>query len=147
MSLLIMAEGFIEAEARSRLGGQSEDLFVAHGFGELLESQSKEAEAQPDGCEPRISASRASSSLERSIGRLSPWRLGRAAVRTLLRAGDATLVSAGRRERPGARPATRPGWDGRRVEGGAQTGHAMGLQNPHGLAKTIAEVLPSSWGE
>jgi pimeloyl-ACP methyl ester carboxylesterase len=25
------------------------------------------------------------------------------------------------------------------------TGHAMGLQNPQGLAQTVREVLPASW--
>jgi pimeloyl-ACP methyl ester carboxylesterase len=25
------------------------------------------------------------------------------------------------------------------------TGHAMGLQNPEGLAQAVAEVLPASW--
>ena len=27
-----------------------------------------------------------------------------------------------------------------------RTGHPMGLQNPEGLAQTIAEVIPASWG-
>jgi hypothetical protein len=28
-----------------------------------------------------------------------------------------------------------------------QTGHPMGLQNPEGLAQTIAEVIPASWSD
>jgi pimeloyl-ACP methyl ester carboxylesterase len=27
-----------------------------------------------------------------------------------------------------------------------ETGHAMGLENPHGLAQTTADVLAQSWG-
>ena len=49
VSLLIMAEGAIDADGEAVLDGQSEDAFAADGFRELLESQAREAEAQPAG--------------------------------------------------------------------------------------------------
>ncbi|HEX7950901.1 MAG TPA: hypothetical protein VF494_11175 [Candidatus Limnocylindrales bacterium] len=49
VSLLVIAEGNLDAVGEVHLGGQTEAQFVERGFDELLEAQSKEAEAQPDG--------------------------------------------------------------------------------------------------
>jgi hypothetical protein len=49
VSLLVMAEGNIDDGGAARLDGQTEEQFVERGFRELLEAQSIEAEAQPEG--------------------------------------------------------------------------------------------------
>ena len=149
VSVLVMAEGNIDGDGETPLDGQTEDQFVEREFAELLDAQSKEAEAQPAGLraahlgitrllEPRaiyreaVSMSRETDPSTRSLlGTLemARWYLHGAASEPepeLQR--DLETMGVGWKVVP-------------------DTGHAMGLQNPEGLAQTVAEVLPSSWGE
>lgn len=147
VSLLVMAEGNIDAGGDARLGGQTEDRFVARGFDELLEAQSKEAEAQPDGLraahlgitrlvEPRA-LHREGVSIEQETDPSVRTLLGALTMPRWYLVGelsdpepdlerDLALMGVGWKVVPGA-------------------GHAMGLQNPEGFAQTIAEVLAASW--
>ena len=72
VSLLVMAEGHIDGDGEAPLDGQTEDQFVKRGFAELLDAQSKEAEAQPAVCALPTRVSLALSSHERSTAR--PFR-------------------------------------------------------------------------
>lgn len=147
VSLLVMAEGNIDAGGEVRLDGQTEGQFVEHGFRKLLEAQSQEAEAQPEGLraahlgitrlvEPRA-IHREGVSIER--GTDPP-------VRTLL-----NELAMSRWFLIGERSDLEPALEhdlaamgvGLRVV--PNTGHAMGLESPDGLAQTIAEVLAASW--
>lgn len=47
VSLLVMAEGSIDAEGGEPMDGQTEREFVERGFADLLEARSKDAQAQP----------------------------------------------------------------------------------------------------
>ena len=148
VSLLIMAESSIDLGDEAPLGGQTEDQFVERGFSELLEAQAKEAEAQPDGLraahlgitrlvEPRAIHREAISSLDNGTNR---------SVRLLLRdlhmsrwylQGELSDPEPGLEEDLAAMGV---GW---KVV--PKTAHVMGLQNPEGLAQTVAEVLAASW--
>lgn len=147
VSLLIMAEGHIDAGGEPHLGGQTEDHFVERGFSELLEAQSREAEAQPSGLraahlgitrlvEPRA-LHREAVSLEtgthpsvRSLVRklqIPRWYLqGEASDPEPDLQRDLAAMGIGWKVVP-------------------KTGHPMGLQNPDGFAQTVAEVLAESW--
>jgi pimeloyl-ACP methyl ester carboxylesterase len=147
VSLLIMAEGAIDGDGDAPFDGQSEDSFVSDGFRELLDAQAREAEAQPGGLraahlgitrlvDPRA-LHREGVSLEsgtdppvRSI--LVELGMPRWYLQGELSDPDPDL----RRDLE----ALGVGW---KVVPG--TGHAMGLQNPAGLAQTISEVLTASW--
>lgn len=147
VSLLVLAEGNIDAGGEVRLGGQTEDRFVERGFDELLEAQSKEAEAQPDGLraahlgitrlvEPRA-VHREGVSMERGTD---------PSVRTLLGALTMPrwyLVGALSDPEPDLERDLAGMGVGWKVV--PDTGHAMGLENPEGLAQTVAEVLAASW--
>jgi pimeloyl-ACP methyl ester carboxylesterase len=147
VSLLVMAEGSVGPEGDDGLDGQSEEQFVAHGFGHLLAAQSKEAEAQPEGLraahlgitrliEPRA-LHREAVSMERET---SP------SLRTLLR--DLAMP---RWYLQGELSDPDPGFEQEMADIGVgwkvvpKTGHPMGLQNALGLAQTVAEVLSASW--
>ena len=147
VSLLVMAEGHIDGGGAARLDGQTENQFVERGFTELLEAQSTEAEAQPGGLraahlgitrliEPRA-IHREAASLDAGT---SP------SVRSLLRTleiprwylqGEASDPEP---ELQRDLAAMGVGW---KVV--PNTGHAMGLQNPEGLAQAVVEALPVSW--
>ena len=147
VSLLIMAEAAIDAGGGAPLGGQTEDQFVERGFGELLEAQSKEAEAQPTGLraahlgitrlvEPRAIHREAVSMRDgtdpsvRSLLRelqMPRWYLqGEASDPEPNLQRDLAAMGVGWKVVP-------------------KTGHAMGLQNPDGLAQAVAEALAASW--
>ena len=147
VSLLVMAEGNIDGDGETPLDGQTEDQFVRRGFAELLDAQSKEAEAQPAGLraahlgitsllEPRaiyreaVSMSRETDPPTRSLlGALEMPRwylMGEASDPEPELQRDLAAMGVGWKVVP-------------------ETGHAMGLQNPEGLAQTIADVLPASW--
>jgi pimeloyl-ACP methyl ester carboxylesterase len=147
VSLLVMAEGNIDGGGDAPLDGQTEDQFVERGFTELLDAQSKEAEAQPSGLraahlgitrliEPRA-IYREAASMSRETSPSTRSLLGAMEVpRWYLQGGasdpepdlqrDLTAIGVGWKVVP-------------------DTGHAMGLQNPEGLAQAIADVLPASW--
>jgi pimeloyl-ACP methyl ester carboxylesterase len=147
VSLLVMAEGNIDGGGEARLGGQTEDQFVERGFAELIDAQSIEAEAQPAGLraahlgitrliEPRaihreaVSVSRETSPSIRSLLRtleMPRWYLqGEASDPEPDLQRDLAAIGVGWKVVP-------------------DTGHAMGLQNPEGLAQAVADVLPASW--
>jgi pimeloyl-ACP methyl ester carboxylesterase len=147
VSLLIMAEPAIDAGGEEPLGGQTEDQFVERGFSELLEAQSKEAEAQPDGLR----------AAHLGITRLvEPRALHREAVsmrdgtdpsvRSLLRNLEMPrwyLQGEASDPEPDLQrdlAAMGVGW---KVV--PNTGHPMGLENPEGLAQAVAEALAASW--
>ena len=147
VSLLIVAEAAIDAEGGPRLGGQSEEQFVGRGFPDLLEAQTTDAEAQPQGLKAaHVGITRAVD--PRAIHReaLSIDRGSDPPVRTLL-----ANLSIPRWYLQGELSEPEPdlrrdlaamgvGW---RIV--PKTGHPMGLQNPEGFAQTIAEVVPASW--
>jgi pimeloyl-ACP methyl ester carboxylesterase len=147
VSLLIMAEGHIDAGGEALLDGQTEDQFVERGFRELLEAQSIEAEAQPGGLraahlgitrliEPRA-IHREAVSMEDET---SP------SIHSLLR--DLTMPrwylqgEASDPEPDLQRDLEAMGVGWRVVP---ETGHPMGLQNPEGFAQAVAEALQASW--
>jgi pimeloyl-ACP methyl ester carboxylesterase len=146
VSLLIMAESSIDTERHDPFEGQSEAEFLDRGMGELLASQSLEAEANPTGLraahlgmtrllEPRATYRESASmsvgrnpSVRQQLARLEipRWYLnGELSDADGLEADLATIGVA---------------W---RVVPG--TGHPMGLQNPSGFAQTVADVVADSW--
>lgn len=147
VSLLIMAEAAIDAGGEDPLGGQTEDQSVERGFSELLEAQSKEAEAQPDGLR----------AAHLGITRLvDPRAIHREAV-SMREGTDPSIRSLlrmlqmprwylqGELSDPEAeleRELTAMGVGWKVVP---KTAHMMGLQNPEGLAQAVAEVLAASW--
>jgi pimeloyl-ACP methyl ester carboxylesterase len=147
VSLLVMAEGNIDAGGEERLGGQTEEQFVERGFNELIDTQSKEAEGQPGGLraahlgitrliEPRA-IHREAVSLQQGTD---------PSVRSLLRELEMPrwyLVG----ELSDPEPDLQHDLGAMGVEWKVvpNTGHSMGLQNPDGLAQTVAEVLAASW--
>ena len=148
VSLLINAEGAIDGGGDAPLGGQSEDQFVERGFPELLEAHTKQAEAQPDGLraahlgitrlvEPRAIHREAVSSLERGANhsvrsqlrelRMARWYLmGELSDPEPQLQQDLAAMGVGWKVVP-------------------KTAHAMGLENPEGLAQVVAEVVAASW--
>jgi pimeloyl-ACP methyl ester carboxylesterase len=148
VSLLINAEGSIDGGGDAPLGGQSEDQFVEHGFRELIEGQAKQAEAQPNGLraahlemtrlvEPRAIHREAISSLERG-----PDASVRAQLREL-RMARWYLMGELSDPEPGLQQDLAAMGIGWKVV--PKTAHAMGLENPEGLAQVVAEVVAASW--
>jgi pimeloyl-ACP methyl ester carboxylesterase len=147
VSLLVMAEASIDPGGEVPLGGQTEDQFVERGFSELLETQAKRAEAQPDGLpaahlgitrlvEPRA-LHREAVSLE---GGTSP------PVRSLLRELRIRrwyLQGEESDPEPGLQDDLEAMGVGWKVV--PATGHPMGLQNPEGLAEAVADALAEAW--
>ena len=147
VSLLVMAEGNLEPEGDDGLDGQSEGQFVESGFGDLLGRQEQEAVANPDGLRASHVGITRLASLARSTARPFRWRsrpplpFDRSWPASTSRAGTCSADSAIRS------PSSSTRWQ-RSVSGGRlspDTGHAMGLQNPLGLAQAVAEVLPAAW--
>ena len=145
--LLILAEAAIDAGGGEPLGGQTENQFVEHGFGELLAAQSKEADAQPDGLRAahvgitRLIEPRA---LHREA--VSMELLTQPSVRSLL--AELTLPRWYLQgELSGPEPDLERDLTAMGVEWKVipKTGHAMGLQNPWGLAQAVAEAMAASW--
>jgi pimeloyl-ACP methyl ester carboxylesterase len=143
VSLLVMAEGALDGDDEAPFGGQPEDDFVQRGFRELIEAQSDEAKAQPTGLR----------AAHLGITRLvEPRAIFREAVSMDRRADPPTisLLSALamprwylRGELTGPEPELERDLAavGVRWKVVPATGHAMGLQNPSGLAASIAEIL------
>jgi pimeloyl-ACP methyl ester carboxylesterase len=148
VSLLIMAEGSLDLDpdGPDPVAARSEHDFVERGFADLLDDQTRDAEAQPRGLRAAYLG----------ITRLvAPFALPRA------------RVARGRDTDPPLRALVKdlqmPRWylDGAESEPWGRrddleaagvrfkvvpdTGHMMGLQNPRGLAQTIAEILAESW--
>jgi pimeloyl-ACP methyl ester carboxylesterase len=145
VSLLIMAEGSMDEEDEEPLDGQTEDKFLETGFTELVEEQAKGAQEEPVGIfaahvgmtrlvEPRAlfreAVSMAHDTDVRSL--LSKLEMPRWYLQGELSDPEPDF------QRDMA--AMGVGW---RVV--PETGHPMGLQNPAGLAQTVAEVLRVSW--
>jgi pimeloyl-ACP methyl ester carboxylesterase len=147
VSLLIMAEGNLDDGGEQRLGRQTEDEFVGRGFAELLEAQTRKAEAQPDGLpaahlgitrlvDPRA-LHREAVSLERGTN---------PSLRTLLRE-----LQIPRWYLQGEQSDPEPELERDLAAMGVgwkvvpETGHPMGLQNPEGLAQAVADILAESW--
>jgi pimeloyl-ACP methyl ester carboxylesterase len=148
VSLLINAEGSIDGGGDAPLGGQSENQFVERGFSELLQAHTEQAEAQPDGLraahlgitrlvEPRAIHREAVSSLERGTNpsvrsqlrelRMARWYLmGELSDPEPQLQQDLAAMGVGWKVVP-------------------KTAHAMGLENPEGLAQVVAEVVAASW--
>ena len=147
VSLLVMAEGHIDGDGEAPLDGQTENQFVTLGFPELLDAQSKEAEAQPAGLR----------AAHLGITRLiEPRALYREAVSMSGETDPSTRSLLGALEIPrwyllGGASDPEPDLQRDLAAIGVawkvvpDTGHAMGLQNPEGLAQAVAEVLPASW--
>jgi pimeloyl-ACP methyl ester carboxylesterase len=147
VSLLVVAEPAIDPGGEEPFGGQTEDQFVERGFSELLGAQSLEAVAKPQG----IRAAHV------GITRLvDPRALHREGVS--LEHGTTPSVRSllGQLEMPrwylrGELSDPEPGLESDLVAMGVswkvvpKTGHAMGLQNPEGLAQAVAELLNTSW--
>lgn len=145
VSLLIVAEGNLWGEPHA-MTAQSEQEFVERGFADLLDGQTSEAEAQPKGLRAahlgitRLVAPyalhREAVSMERETDpplrslvkdlQMSRWYLDGAESEPLDPRDDLEAAGVGYKVVP-------------------DTGHPMGLQNPHGLVQTIAEVLAESW--
>jgi pimeloyl-ACP methyl ester carboxylesterase len=148
VSLLVMAEGRmdVDPDEPDPIAAQSEQDFVEQGFADLLDGQTRDAEALPEGLR----------AAHLGITRLvAPYALHRA------------RVAQGRDTDPPLRTLVKdlrmPRWylDGAESEpwgprddleaAGVQfkvvpdTGHMMGIQNPRGLGHAIAEILAESW--
>jgi pimeloyl-ACP methyl ester carboxylesterase len=147
VSLLIMAEGAIDAGGEERLGGQTEEQFVERGFGELIETQSKEAEGQPGGLraahlgitrliEPRA-IHREAASLQQGTDPSVRSLLGKLEMPRWYLQGELSDPEPDLQHDLGAMGV---GW---KVV--PKTGHPMGLQNPEGFAQTVADVMAASW--
>jgi pimeloyl-ACP methyl ester carboxylesterase len=147
VTVLIMAEGAIFAPRGGKpLDGQTEEQFVTHGFEKLLEAQSKQAVAQPDSIQAahlgmtqlleRRATYREAVSLENGTIPAVHSLLGQLQMPRWYLQGEAS-GPAPQQERDLATMGV--GW---RVV--PKTGHPMGLQNPEGLANTIAELLVAS---
>ena len=147
VSLLIMAEGAIDAGGEAPFGGLTEEQFVTHGFRELLEAQSKEAEAQPDGLRAaHLGITRTADPLALHREGVSLERGTDPSVRSLLRTLQIPRwylqgeLSDPQPDLQHDLAAMRVGW---KVV--PKTAHAMGLQNPEGFAQAVAEAMAASW--
>ncbi len=148
VSLLILAEGRLDLDpdGPDPIAAQSEQDFVERGFADLLDGQTRDAEAHPTGLR----------AAHLGITRLvAPYALHRAEV-AQERDTDPPLRELLKRLQM-------PRWylDGAESEpwgprddleaAGVEfrvvpdTGHMMGIQNPRGLAHAIAEILVESW--
>lgn len=147
VSLLILAEGNIGPDGDPLpFVGQTEQAFVERGFSDLLASQTREAEAQPSGLRA------AHLGITRVV---APYAIHRAAtaeardtdppLRSILKDLLMTrwyLVGA---ESESLNPREDLEAAGVEFKVVPDTGHAMGLQNPHGLAQAVAEIVAKSW--
>ncbi len=145
VSMLILAEADIDADGEPNR--QSEQEFVDSGFGELIEAQAHEAEAEP-------------ASLRAAHLGMTRLLEPRATYREEVSMRDGTDPSVrsllGKLEMPrfylqGELSGPDPDLQHDLAEMGVgwmvvpNTGHPMGLQNPEGLAQTVAEALAMSW--
>jgi pimeloyl-ACP methyl ester carboxylesterase len=147
VSLLIMAEGALDAGGEEPFDGQSEERFLTHGFPELLQAQAKEAEAQPDGLRAaHLGITRTADPAALHREGLSLQRGTDPSVRSLLR-----TLQMPRWYLQGELSDPDPDLERDLAAMGVgwkvvpNTGHAMGLQNPEGLAQAVAESMAASW--
>jgi len=147
VSLLIMAEGALDAGGEEPFDGQSEERFLTHGFHELLQAQTKEAEAKPEGLRAaHLGITRMADPVALHREGLSLQRGTNPSVRSLL----ATLEMR-RWYLQGEASDPAPDLERDLAAMGVgwkivpKTGHAMGIQNPEGLAQAVAEALNESW--
>jgi pimeloyl-ACP methyl ester carboxylesterase len=142
-----MAEPAIDRGGEAPFGGQTEVQFVEHGFGELLEAQSVESVANPQGIR----------AAHLGITRLvDPRALHREGV-SLERGTTPTVRSLlAELEMPrwylhGELSDPEPGLEAELAAMGISwkvvpaTGHPMGLQNPEGLAQAVADAITAIW--
>ena len=148
VSLLVLAEAPIDAHGEEMFEGASEADFVATGFAEMLEGQVRQAETEPLGLPAahlgitRLVDPRAIYREDVSMrdGTDPP-------VRSLLQ-----QLQMSRWYLQGALSDPEPELQHEITEMGVgwkvvpDTGHAMGLQNPDGLARTVGETLASLTG-
>lgn len=147
VSLLIMAEGAIDAGGDEPFDGMTEERFLTDGFRDLLEAQTKEAEAQPDGLRAaHLGITRVADPAALHREGLSLQRGTNPSVRSLL----ATLqiprwylvgeLSDPEPDLEHDLAAMGVGW---MVVPG--TGHAMGIENPEGLGQAVAQAIGEVW--
>ena len=151
VSLLIMAEGRLGPESDGPDGpdpiaAQSEQDFVERGFAELIEGQTREAEALPRGLRAaHIGITRLVAPYALHRAKIAQERETDPPLRYVLR--DLLMprwyLDGGESEPWGPRDDLEAAGVKFRVV--ADTGHMMGLQNPRGLAQTIAEIVAESW--
>ncbi|MDP9250622.1 MAG: alpha/beta hydrolase [Chloroflexota bacterium] len=145
VSLLIMAEGSIDPG--EHLPGQTEEQFVERGFGDLLEAQAREAEAQPTGLRAahlgitRLVEPRAIHREGVSLGLVTQPNV-RSLLTELTMPRWYLMGELSDPEPDLQRDLAAMGVDWKVVP---KTGHPMGLQNPEGFAQTVAEVLATAW--
>ncbi len=147
VSLLIMAEGSTGPSGEVRLGGQAEEDFIALGFADLLQDYVRDAEAQPEGLR----------AAHLGITRLiEPRAIYREAVSFELDRTPSVLSLLSNLEMPrwylwGELSDPEPDLErdlaarGVHLKVVPQTGHAMGLQNPEGFARSVAEAVAAAW--
>jgi pimeloyl-ACP methyl ester carboxylesterase len=147
VSFLVMAEGNLGPEGEDPFGGLTEEEFVEHGFGDLLAGQAKEAEAQPEGIRAaHLGMTRL----------LEPRAIYREAASMEHETTPPLRSALGRLEMPrwylnGELSGPEPELERELASIGVgckvvpQTGHPMGLQNPAGLAQTVADIMAASW--
>ena len=146
VSLLIMAEGAVDAKGGQPFGGQTEAEFVERGFADMLDVQWKEATAAPTGLraahlgitrliEPRALYREEESAIQGTKPSIRALLSGLEIPRWYLigELSDPEDLQAGL-------AAMGVGW---KVV--PNTGHPMGLQNPAGFAQTVADVVAVSW--
>jgi pimeloyl-ACP methyl ester carboxylesterase len=147
VTLLVMAEGTVDPHRDVVFDGQTEDEFAARGFAALLASLSDRAVADPSGV-AAVHLGLTSGIEPRAIYREDvSMRDGHdPSARALL--GE---LVADRWYLRGALSEPEPDFDrgiedlGVRLARVPGTGHAMGLQNPEGLADTIARIVDATW--
>ncbi|WP_151084091.1 alpha/beta fold hydrolase [Nocardioides cynanchi] len=140
---LVMVEGTVDPHGEEVFEGQSEEEFVASGFMELVAAQRSSAESDPAGV-PAVHLGLTQLLEPRAVYRSDvSMRDGHdPSARSLLAGLSARLwYLEGELSEPD------PEFEAGLRELGVtylrvpDTGHAMGLQNPHGLAEAIAAIL------
>jgi pimeloyl-ACP methyl ester carboxylesterase len=147
VTLLVMAEGTLDPHGEEVFSGQTEDEFADTGFAALLAAMRERATADPTGV-PAVHLGLTSGLEPRAIYREDvSMRDGHdPAARSLL--GE---LAAERWYLWGALSDPQPEFDRGIEELGVTvarvpgTGHAMGLQNPEGLAEAIAGIVSTTW--
>jgi pimeloyl-ACP methyl ester carboxylesterase len=143
VTTLVMAEGSVDPDGEEVLDGQTEREFIARGFAQLVADQQASAEADPAGI----------SAVHLGLTQLlEPRAVYRSAIS--MRDGHEpsarSLLSELKADRwylEGELSEPEPEWEAGIREMGVNwlsvpaTGHAMGLQNPTGLADVIAAIL------
>lgn len=142
-----MAEGALDAGGDAPFDGLSEEGFLTHGFRQLLDAQTKEAEAQPDGLlAAHLGITRTADPVALRREGLSLQRGTDPSVRSLL-----GTLRMPRWYLQGELSDPDPGLERDLAAMGVgwkmvpETGHAMGIQNPEGLAQAVAEAVNQSW--